>query len=129
MDSKFKARWIRALQKPVDQGGYIKGRGSLVQTVIKDGQEQDRFCCLGVAVDLLVQDGTIPEGWDKKHRTSWGSTSAPMEVQALLPHDIRDAIGLADSDQRRLATINDHGAKTYDDDRFANVIAYIEGID
>jgi hypothetical protein len=45
MDQKFKARWVAALQS----GEYQQGQQQL--------RRGDKFCCLGVACDLIAKDG------------------------------------------------------------------------
>ena len=57
-DEALKARWVEALRS----GKYHQGTGRLRCQV--PGQA-DRFCCLGVLCELLVEDGrlvVLPEG-------------------------------------------------------------------
>lgn len=46
---EFKPVWLKALRS----GAYRQGKGNLCS----EGRTFDRFCCLGVAYDLLVQQG------------------------------------------------------------------------
>lgn len=46
---EFKKDWTAALRS----GEYRKGKGRLC----KPGKEHDKFCCLGVAADLLIRAG------------------------------------------------------------------------
>jgi len=48
---KFKPAWLAALRS----GQYEQGGGRLCE----EGNGADKFCCLGVAADLLVLDGQM----------------------------------------------------------------------
>lgn len=118
LDPKFKRRWLAALRKPVSEGGYLKGTGALVETRLG----LDHFCCLGVAADLLVKDGTVPDGWT-------GSSSVYGQVDGqtnYLPQNLRRQIGLNDEAQRRLAQINDQSGYSRASTRFDAVIKHIK---
>lgn len=52
MDSEIKARWIAALRS----GEFAQGAGWLRT----DGDDESRYCCLGVLCEMATQDGTIP---------------------------------------------------------------------
>jgi hypothetical protein len=52
MNKEFVLEWIEALES----GEYRQGRGSL-------RTYDDKYCCLGVACDLLVQKDVLPE-WE-----------------------------------------------------------------
>ena len=66
MTPEFKALWIEALRS----GKYEQGRGAL--------RMGDKFCCLGVACDLIDQgawDGVGMPGWNG---CGYGSTNLPF---------------------------------------------------
>lgn len=53
MNIEFAQRWVAALRS----GRYKQGRSRL-------RKKDDTFCCLGVACDLLIQDGLLPP-WEE----------------------------------------------------------------
>jgi hypothetical protein len=53
----FKADWVAALRS----GEYRQGKEALCKT----GRTADRFCCLGVAVNLLIEAGHDLE-WEQR---------------------------------------------------------------
>lgn len=110
MDADFKRRWLRALQKPVSQGGYRKGTGTLVT-------DHDGFCCLGVAFNEMIKAGLVDGDW-----TTRPHDGQEMSKRNYLPGPVLDAIGLSDRQQHELANINDQAPR----DRFAGAIKYIE---
>ncbi len=74
-------RWIPALRS----GDYVQGHGAL-------RSQDDRYCCLGVLTDLLVQDGLIP-AWDLFQDDEGPPTYAVDGERHYLPTQVRDAIG------------------------------------
>lgn len=51
----FGRAWLKALRS----GAYRQGRHLL----LREGKAHDRFCCLGVAADLLVRDAPKRYSW------------------------------------------------------------------
>ncbi len=111
MDQEFKAKWVAALRS----GKYVQGKGALA----KDG----RFCCLGVAADLLA-----PDRW----RSSPDGTKINQEVHDLdenketvnieqLSKDACERIDLPVEAQEVLYNLNDGGERT--------TFAYLLGIE
>ena len=47
--TEFKKAWVKALRS----GQYQQGAGALCEV----GNDHDHFCCLGVAGNLLIEDG------------------------------------------------------------------------
>lgn len=98
LDKKFKRSWVRALRTPPDEGGYHQGRGRLVSA-------DDRFCCLGVAADLMIRQGLTTAQWSKLNNGSWcfggGWAATLSDHEALKINLDRDAM-------ERLITMNDH---------------------
>lgn len=112
MDKTFKRRWLRALRKPVSQGGYRKGTGALVNS-------NDQFCCLGVAFNEMILAGMVDGDW---YTAPHAGHVGPMVGRNFLPIPLLDRIGLTDRQQHVLAEINDADPK----DRFKGAIKYIE---
>lgn len=81
-------KWIAALRS----GKYKQGRGEL-------RPEKDKFCCLGVLVDLGDHTKRTSEGWI----TSQGCV---MFHENYPPHYVEKALNL-DSHSDKLAILND----------------------
>lgn len=117
MNKNFQRRWLKALRTPLDEGGYIKGFFKLARTV----NDEHCFCVMGVAADLLAQDGKYE--WD----AGYGIYSLPQFALA--------SIGMTEGQQNLLASANDRSAQddqwTYcdhDDDRWEGEIALVEAL-
>jgi hypothetical protein len=95
LDPEFKAKWCAALRS----GEYKQGRHGL-----RDG---DRYCCLGVACDVLD-----PKGWDGAR---FGGLAGHM------PDAVGHRIGLFRVAMYRLADMNDLDGKS-----FSEIADYIE---
>lgn len=107
IDPAFKRRWLRALETPPDEGGYLKGTGYLV----KSTNRGDRFCCLGVAANELIKTGEVSD-WDAHY----------LSAATMLPPAVSQLIGITDSEQDDLANLNDDNPS----DRFRKAITYIK---
>jgi len=94
MDAKWKKRWLKALRTPADQGGYIQGKGALVQEnrshYVLDGLQHysaepvDLFCCLGVLTNLMVEKKCDVGGkaWDSSYMSTKASNIADLGYRA-----------------------------------------------
>lgn len=94
IDPEFKVKWIEALKS----GKYKKGK-RVLRTIT------NRYCCLGVAGDLLC-----PDEWELA--TSEQYYRLRNDV-AGLSESIRNMIGLVNFDQGKLMSLNDNN-KTFD---------------
>ena len=116
MDPTWKKKWIKALRTPVEEGGYIQGRGRLVQPVMpyymdedmitRDNPHvgEDSFCCLGVVKNLLVQAGH--GSWTDKvvQRSLY---SLVYEDAGSLSDEDREVLGISIACHARLTELND----------------------
>lgn len=106
----FKKAWVKALR----DGGYRQGKMRLVD-------EDDRFCCLGVAANLLVKDGSTKGKWIHDGDWSFGksvanssgdvlthSGSCPKWLETVLEQDSPDPSDYG-SVEERLMELNDKG--------------------
>lgn len=109
MKKTNKKLWIRALRS----GEYRQGQGRLC--------DNNRFCCLGVAYDVLV-DGE----WERKndYANRWGireiAGSDSNLSTGMLPVYILDKIELDMYDVNSLVEMNDNG------DSFEEIADWIE---
>lgn len=112
MNQEFKAKWLAALRS----GEYRQGTG-----VLRTGD--NRFCCLGVACDLLVKQGVLPDWlWEAGGNEEGGSWSVQRAAkslpdQAMQAMGVETAFGLLPGrtiDQElngyALSVLNDYGA-------------------
>lgn len=92
----FKKLWVEALRSDV----YEQGRGCL--------RQGDKYCCLGVALDVLDHDAWVKKeyrnasgeyeyAWDKGHTHSL----------AIIDFEICSEIGLTEFFQMELVVMND----------------------
>lgn len=91
MDADFKQRWIAALRS----GEYEQGTRTL-------RSKRNRFCCLGVACDLIE-----PKDWKIKPGQQfyyWHGMRGALPVLAA------NAIGLDQNSERTLVELNDMGS-------------------
>lgn len=95
---EFRKEWIVALRS----GEYKQGRGYLHQ--------EDRFCCLGVACDLLVKRGLVTEKRDVGEVTYYGIPDSTSQG-SYLPIGIRDLLKIPH--QSAIAGLNDD-VKSFD---------------
>lgn len=110
MDPKLKREWVKALRS----GEYEQGTSALCR--------KGKFCCLGVAYDVLV-DGEWERSSASAYADTWGVPSGSGTHNAWLPGDVARDIGLYDgvSDyQGVLMAMNDRG------DSFAEIADWIE---
>lgn len=103
MDAELKAKWVEALRS----GKYQQGNGSL--------REGDKYCCLGVACDLVNSDAWLPvaEGlYTFKHEGERHMMIWPLAVQTMF--------GLDYAQSNKLWNMNDSSQS------FAEIADYIE---
>ena len=111
VNQEFKARWLAALRS----GEYRQGTG-----LLRTGD--DRFCCLGVACDLLVKQGVLPDWrWEVDDNGNGGSWTVQRAAESL-PHQAMQVMGMKtafgllpgreidDSNDYALSVLNDYGA-------------------
>lgn len=108
MKLEIKSKWLAALRS----GKYEQGRKRLWDL-------DDRYCCLGVLVDLVE-----PEGWvtssDELADAYYHSGSCVHP-----PLDLLDRVGLPSEESHKLASMNDGTDKT-PGKSFAEIADYIE---
>ena len=114
---KARKLWVEALRS----GKYKQGRMAL--------RVDDRYCCLGVAVDLAIKNDIIKGRWK---RSTDPVAALPLHGEAykigtltyVLPVKVRQWLGLntdsGDFNAHTLTTMNDHGAS------FMKIAALIE---
>lgn len=102
LEPDFKAYWVEALRS----GEYKQGK-----YLLKKG---DKFCCLGVACDLLAPDAWVLSPLST-HSYSFDGSNAAM------PLDVCIKIGLSERSACALATANDTGEW-----KFERIADYIE---
>jgi len=118
-------KWVDALRS----GKYIQGRNQLAYVTSETGE--NRYCCLGVACELAIENGV------KLSRTKLFGDSAyglyaygPFEETLRLPEAVVIWLGTQNADQslldqdpkcggRQLSVVNDAG---FDFDYIANLI-------
>lgn len=139
MNPTFKKKWLKALRTPPEEGGYLQLDGKLVgefdasyphSSYLKDiglplpplnltkFQNCDAFCCLGVASNLLIEDGTLTDGWD----TNFFDEDHGIRLvhMGMPPKEVLDPMGLTNKSAGRLAELNDDGKS------FAEIADWIE---
>lgn len=87
MNDNAKA-WVEVLRS----GEYQQTRSILHRKEKINEEFVDSFCCLGVACDMAVKAGVIPEG---EGRSSFASIIAYGDVDSILPQEVADWLGLA----------------------------------
>lgn len=122
MDPMWKQTWVDALRTPVEEGGYLQGRGALVHLIPSkyydemqgrfvdvEVPDDHQFCCLGVLKNLLVQEGY----------GSWTDRTVPDNPFSLVYEDAGELsdedmalVGLAPNAMERLIILNDNLAQT-----------------
>lgn len=108
MDQDFKKRWVEALRS----GKYKQGEGRL-------RTEEDCYCCLGVGCDVLGKGEWVRHKYAEKDEL-WAYKSDILET-AVMPSDLKDAVGLTAADSASLIRLNDFEKRT-----FAEIADYIE---
>ena len=109
MNPYWKAKWVEALGTPPEEGGYVQGVGQLVQTkatwvgYTTPLEECDKFCCLGVLKNLLVEEG---HGSWTDHVES-KAESYIYEDAGILSDQDAETVGLNRRAMERLITMND----------------------
>ena len=92
MEKEMKQRWIDALRS----GKYKQGESMLRRFEGDDGDTEASYCCLGVLCELENPDSDVIEEYQD-------------EGIELIPEDALDGYGLTDTQQNRLAALNDGG--------------------
>jgi hypothetical protein len=119
----FKRDWVKALRS----GEYKQGTGVLCQP---NNPEYDRFCCLGVAANLLIENG---------HRLKWemgvgkyaligkpneGGQASALTIEERVPKWLKDKLRGGseedDSFEGKLMWMNDSGKS------FKRIATFIE---
>lgn len=94
MDTKVKRKWIKALLS----GKYKQGKGQL-------RSQKDKYCCLGVLLDVLE-----PTGWEEDGRESAWS----MHGDYLMPSYVTcEAIGVPAETLHKLTEMNDDEGRKF----------------
>jgi hypothetical protein len=97
MNKRFKTRWTKALRS----GEYEQGRSRLVS-------HDDKFCCLGVACNLLAEDGFGAWVVDE-FSGEWSYETGDHVSDIMLPPEAALKIGLKDDAEDALVQLNDDG--------------------
>lgn len=102
-------RWINALRS----GNYKQGREQL--------NYEDKFCCLGVACDLFIDE---PELWNENNIAGFMPSNQPAAPEWLkeVSNDFFYQTG------RGLTELNDSREYTFDDIADLLQAVYIEGV-
>jgi hypothetical protein len=99
VNKEFKSKWIKALRNQ-DGSNYKQGRGNLLKN--------NKYCCLGVACDLLQ-----PETWfEINGECRWGDRHGKQNINyssSRIPTFASDVIELNYCDQNILIELNDAG--------------------
>lgn len=125
MDPLIKDEWLEALRS----GRYQQGQGCLRSHTAGEERSQDKFCCLGVLADLIMEGD---EWW-----TEEAEGSVPMRFQgdcdenayeeAELPGILMARAGLDDSDCSELMNMNDGNPdEGIEPQTFIEIAAHIE---
>lgn len=96
MKPKDKKAWLEALRS----GEYKQGRGKLCR--------HSKYCCLGVAYDVLIDGDWISNG------TFWGIPNGPANKLAYLPKALAKSIGLSQKTQHSLSLLNDNRGSSFE---------------
>ena len=113
MTPELKVKWVEALRN----GKYEQTAG-----VLCDGR--GGFCCLGVLSEVVGDehwDGRLWENFDEEEENFTGQR---FEVEEL-PKYALSLVGLTDSQQRLLASMND-GSEALKAHSFEEIADYIE---
>jgi len=104
LDPEFKAAWLEALES----GEYEQGRRYL--------RQNDSFCCLGVALNVLKKMGKLKDEWvptdvNRGYTTFTygGSRSLPSREQMCLMHGL-DPAKWSESEAPRLLYVDVGGS-------------------
>lgn len=101
LEPKFKAKWLAALRS----NKYAQGRDWL--------RNNSKYCCLGVACDVLK-----PNGWNDAN--SWQYDNYASRSTTVIPDSVRSLIRLSKKEQDHLINMNDRG------DDFNRIADHIE---
>lgn len=95
MNQAFKKKWLKALRTPPDEGGHLQCRHKMTKRGRYRNQPVDKFCCLGVAKNLMILDGMTADNWSNHDN---------------LTNEEREQLGLTREDTQQLVAWNDvHG--------------------
>ena len=107
MNQEFKERWIAALRS----GEYKQGRNTLYNS--------GKFCCLGVACELLVEDGILDKTYLRTNIFSYGpkgmsddyfsSSVLPDAACDVLEIDAKGTFSGGHFTENQLTNLNDTG--------------------
>lgn len=102
MEPELKGKWVEALRS----GKYEQGQGSLRSA-------DNRFCCLGVLCDLIVQEErgvwTQPHGPESSLWFTYSKDPVDNRI-GFLPQVMLTDLGLDYDLQRDFASLNDSDA-------------------
>jgi len=115
MKKRYKAIWVKALRS----GEYEQGKGQLCITW--DGVS--KYCCLGVAIEELVDADWEPQEGSVSSVVGWGIRG----LTGRLPMEEREKIGISLEAESELIHMNDGTGKYYDSDKsFSEIADWIE---
>lgn len=106
LDPVFKEHWLEVLERPADDGGYLKG----IRTLIEPAREGNhRFCCIGVAFNEMILLGKLgpTQDWNTRANNPSEDFVQPIRDQSYLPDRFGLKIGLTHAVQEALAKLND----------------------
>lgn len=105
MDKTFQDKWVAALRS----GEYEQGCMALGHLPIGGGRI--RFCCLGVACELLVAEKRAKrfDSYVVCGSYQYGERGC-VTSKTLITPELREKIGLGQSNAARFANMNDQGS-------------------
>lgn len=105
MDKKVQKEWVKALQSD----DYEQGFGNLCKTVLG----ADKFCCLGVLIDIAYDGDWHERGSQDGDVKAWGIKSRDGMKTCYPPAEFLESVGLSAADAERLASMNDSGNHSF----------------
>jgi hypothetical protein len=112
MNPEIKKRWVAALRS----GKYQQGKASL--HTFSHGV--DRFCCLGVLCEILVEDGATARSGVVRYQDRPTGRKQDVDSEYYPPRSVQELAGIAESPQvviegrlEPLSGLNDNGAYTF----------------
>ena len=115
MNPYWKAKWVEALGTPPEEGGYHQGVGNLVKSCTvwdypgNHPERVDKFCCLGVLKNLLVEEG---HGSWTDYVEGRAESYVYEDAGKLSDADV-ETVGLTEKIMERLITLNDANLLTF----------------